>query len=77
MKKARFKPQVSRVKLDPEQAVLLCDCYNSGERWMLTTPGTGADPVPGPGLCWGTGKGVTRGSGGPGDYTNVGSAASS
>jgi hypothetical protein len=29
-KKPKFKPQISRVKLNPEQAVLSCSCYGPG-----------------------------------------------
>lgn len=29
-RKAKFKPEITRVKLNPEQAVLSCDCYNTG-----------------------------------------------
>ena len=29
-KKPKFKPRITRVKLNPEQAVLACDCYHSG-----------------------------------------------
>ncbi|MEW6075263.1 MAG: hypothetical protein AB1530_03045 [Candidatus Omnitrophota bacterium] len=29
-KKEKFKPVISRVKLNPEQAVLVCSCYNAG-----------------------------------------------
>ena len=29
-KKQKFKPTVTRVKLNPEQAVLNCACYNTG-----------------------------------------------
>ncbi len=28
--KPKFKPEISRVELNPEQAVLTCDCYNHG-----------------------------------------------
>jgi hypothetical protein len=28
--KPKFKPVITRVKLNPEQAVLSCDCYNTG-----------------------------------------------
>jgi hypothetical protein len=28
-KKPKFKPAVTRVKLNPEQAVLSCDCYSA------------------------------------------------
>jgi len=27
-KKPKFKPEITRVKLNPEQAVLYCECYN-------------------------------------------------
>ena len=30
-KKPEFRPRITRVKLNPEQAVLRCDCY--GEGW--------------------------------------------
>ncbi len=26
-RKPKFKPEITRVRLDPEQAVLLCGCY--------------------------------------------------
>ncbi len=29
-KKSKFKPVITRVKLNPEQAVLSCDCYVYG-----------------------------------------------
>lgn len=29
-KKTKFKPMITRVKLNPEQAVLACSCYTSG-----------------------------------------------
>jgi hypothetical protein len=29
-RKAKFKPEITRVKLNPEQAVLTCACYNEG-----------------------------------------------
>lgn len=29
-RKPKFKPEVTRIKLNPEQAVLQCACYNSG-----------------------------------------------
>ncbi len=28
-KKPRFNPEITRVKLNPEQAVLACTCYNN------------------------------------------------
>jgi hypothetical protein len=29
-KKQKFKPRISKVKLQPEQAVLACTCYDTG-----------------------------------------------
>lgn len=29
MRKNKFKPRVSKIKLSPEQAVLACACYNT------------------------------------------------
>jgi hypothetical protein len=31
-KRLKFRPTVHRVKLNPEQAVLFCDCYEAGQR---------------------------------------------
>ncbi|MFH1191654.1 MAG: hypothetical protein V1670_05615 [Candidatus Omnitrophota bacterium] len=31
-RKPKFKPVITRVKLNPEQAVLSCNCYSSGAR---------------------------------------------
>jgi hypothetical protein len=36
-KKMKFKPRITRVKLNPEQAVLTCDCYDTGENWSTTS----------------------------------------
>ena len=35
-RKPKFKPRITRVKLNPEQAVLSCDCY-TGHKWVPTT----------------------------------------
>jgi len=32
-KKPKFKPEITRVKLNPEQAVLSCNCYDQGYIW--------------------------------------------
>lgn len=29
-KKQKFKPRISKIKLQPEQAVLTCSCYDTG-----------------------------------------------
>lgn len=31
-RKLKFRPKVTRIKLNPEQAVLTCDCWNEGLR---------------------------------------------
>ncbi len=36
-RKPKFKPVITRVKLNPEQAVLTCDCYNLGNRGFITS----------------------------------------
>lgn len=38
VQKLKFKPVVTRVKLNPEQAVLFCNCYMSGV--LKSTGGT-------------------------------------
>ena len=37
-KKPRFKPRVTRVKLNPEQAVLRCSCHYNGYDYRWGTP---------------------------------------
>jgi hypothetical protein len=34
-RKPKFRPKITRVKLNPEQAVLACACYNQG--WRVDT----------------------------------------
>lgn len=36
-KKQKFNPEITRVKLNPEQAVLACSCYGTA-RHMFDTP---------------------------------------
>lgn len=37
-KRAKFKPRITKVRLNPEQAVLACQCYNQGFYfWMGTS----------------------------------------
>jgi hypothetical protein len=31
-RKPKFRPEIRRIKLNPEQAVLTCSCYSSGHR---------------------------------------------
>ena len=37
-RKPKFKPEITRVKLNPEQAVLFCACYNSGYTAAIAVP---------------------------------------
>jgi len=38
MQKPKFKPEITRVKLNPEQAVLTCTCYSRGRASYGFTP---------------------------------------
>lgn len=48
IKKKKFKPVITRVKLNPEQAVLTCACYNLSRGawggWAYETPTTACVP---------------------------------
>lgn len=35
--KPKFRPEITRVKLNPEQTVLQCDCYNVGHVFTSDT----------------------------------------
>ncbi|MFH1354692.1 MAG: hypothetical protein ABIH19_00880 [Candidatus Omnitrophota bacterium] len=82
-KKNRFKPRVKRIVLNPEQAVLSCDCYTTG----LRTHNTASNPrwsrvLPTPiTACAGIGKTYTEGfrdeGASFGGWTLVGSIGSS
>ena len=36
-RKPKFKPEITKIKLNPEQAVLSCDCFSRGVFYGLTT----------------------------------------
>ena len=38
-RKPKFRPVITRVKLNPEQAVLSCSCYSMGYNWSTTQAG--------------------------------------
>lgn len=40
-RKEKFQPRITRVRLNPEQAVLACSCYG----WNLVYPGTTLNAV--------------------------------
>lgn len=35
--KPKFKPEITRIRLNPEQAVVMCACYNLGRQYGVTT----------------------------------------
>lgn len=55
-RKPKFKPEITRVKLNPEQAVLACTCYNN-QRW--TTSGGTQQSAGSNWACVSSGKGHT------------------
>ncbi len=79
MSKPKFKPIITRVKLNPEQAVLQCTCYNTGGRAVFGGGSIQLDPdITGPFVaCHTVGKTPLKNFGSPGSDTWVGSAASS
>lgn len=36
-RKPKFKPEIIRIKLNPEQAVLVCNCFDSGSSFATST----------------------------------------
>ena len=38
--KRKFNPEITRVKLNPEQTVLTCGCYNTGSTGRASPGGT-------------------------------------
>ena len=36
--KSEFNPELARVKLNPEQAILQCNCYSTGKRQKVPIP---------------------------------------
>jgi len=54
VKKPKFKPKITRINLNPEQAVLSCTCYDSQQLIDVGWP-NGELRVPGAAYC--TGKG--------------------
>lgn len=36
-RKRKFRPIITKIRLNPEQAVLTCDCYDSGESFRAQT----------------------------------------
>jgi len=47
-KKPKFKPLITRVHLNPEQAVLSCNCWSSNKYWTTINWG----------LAWNNGSGT-------------------
>ena len=57
-RKPKFRPEIRRIKLNPEQAVLLCNCYDSGVTIFLSMEHSGYDwrHTSTPGYCGGTSR---------------------
>lgn len=55
-KKPKYKPEISRVKLSPEQAVLVCPCYDVMFYSYTGSAYSGSNPKV---VCSGAGKGKT------------------
>jgi len=47
-RKPKFRPRITRVKLNPEQAVLACQCYDgfATNAWAVGEHGTPIGPIP-------------------------------
>ena len=41
-RKPKFKPEIRRIKLNPEQAVLTCNCYSRAMWWRFAGHHSGA-----------------------------------
>jgi len=74
-RKAKFNPEVTRIKLNPEQAVLSCSCSKNGKAVGASNTATGDYFTP----CGKTASNVNFCGGGTlgTGHTNVGSVASS
>ena len=54
-KKPKFKPEITRVKLNPEQAVLSCTCMSIGMQWTHTSHIAHRTYIPRDMCTWGRG----------------------
>lgn len=45
-RKPKFKPEITRVKLNPEQAILACRCYPSGIAYTHNSDSAGTPYIP-------------------------------
>ncbi len=79
VQKPKFKPVVTRVKLNPEQAVLQCNCYATGQVGVFGGGSVQLDPdIGGPFVaCNPVGKTLLKNFGSPGNDTWAPSTASS
>jgi len=57
MSKLKFKPEIYRVALNQEQAVLTCNCFSEGFRPLAGPTYLGPGAVPGfPRMCYSVGE---------------------
>lgn len=80
-KKPKFKPEVTRIALNPEQAVLLCACYDTSHQ---INGSVNKGPLDGVTLCQGAGKarahadeGACTGTRGANVYAGTGNTTTS
>ena len=69
-KKLKFNPVITRIKLNPEQAVLSCSCFSRG----ATVRVAGTRRNTGSSICAG-GRTLTARSGWPATYSTTGASA--
>jgi hypothetical protein len=75
-RKPKFKPKITRIKLNPEQAVLACACHTGSQLISWAGPGN-TQLFAGGGLCSGRSLHSYGGAIGSPAYGGVGGAASS
>lgn len=59
-RKPKFKPVIRRVKLNPEQAVLTCDCYDVGLKTLEGYGSLGHEPFTGEIVTCGAARGYVH-----------------
>ena len=70
-RKPKFRPEITRVRLNPEQAVLQCTCHDQGYFLESVAPGTGSSFAIGEPYCGGAGGKYKLHTTGVGDYSGV------
>jgi len=76
-RKRKFRPRITKIKLNPEQAVLTCTCFDAAQRLSLVEEGTGYRALYMPSILCQSGTRATFAldwtpSSGPGDHSSEG-----